>query len=163
MPGRPNDDNSTEWMTQSRSRFARRRSEKPTTKAGQIWALWPDIEAALNAGHTMKTICVWLAEDAGIMLGVTSLTSYVSRIRRRQRAIGTTAVHLSACSDPMSSDALPELAGLPTAILPKKSAGASGWVAAPKFDPLANYRARQGRNSGFNYRPATMEDEKDLI
>jgi NAD(P)-dependent dehydrogenase (short-subunit alcohol dehydrogenase family) len=32
----------------------------------------------------MKTICAWLAEDAGINVGVTSLTSYVSRMRRRQ-------------------------------------------------------------------------------
>jgi hypothetical protein len=61
-----------------------RRSEKPATKAGQIRALWPDIEAALAVGQTMKTICAWLAEDAGITLSVTSLTSYVSRIRRRE-------------------------------------------------------------------------------
>jgi hypothetical protein len=61
-----------------------RRSEKPATKAGQIRALWPDIEAALAVGQTMKTICTWLAEDAGITLGVTSLTSYISRIRRRE-------------------------------------------------------------------------------
>jgi hypothetical protein len=32
----------------------------------------------------MKTICAWLAEAAGITLGVTSLTSYISRIRRRE-------------------------------------------------------------------------------
>jgi hypothetical protein len=32
----------------------------------------------------MKTICTWLAEDAGITLSVTSLTSYISRIRPRE-------------------------------------------------------------------------------
>jgi hypothetical protein len=71
-------------MNQARSRLAVRRSEKPATKAGQIRALWPYIEAALAVGQTMKTICTWLAEDAGITLSVTSLTSYVSRIRRRE-------------------------------------------------------------------------------
>ena len=84
MPGRHDADNSTNWIGQSRSRLASRCSEKPATKAGQIRALWPDIEAALAVGQTMKTICAWLAEDAGITLSVTSLTSYVSRIRRRE-------------------------------------------------------------------------------
>jgi len=74
--------NSTDWAIQARSRLARRRAEKRATKAGQIRA--PDIEAALAAGQSMKTVCAWLAKDAGITLGLTSLTSYVSRIRRRE-------------------------------------------------------------------------------
>jgi hypothetical protein len=76
--------NSPNWISQTRSRLASRRSEKPATKAGQIRALWPDIDAALAVGQTMKTICAWLAEDAGTTLSVTSLTSYISRIRRRE-------------------------------------------------------------------------------
>jgi len=75
--------NSFEWIVHSRARLARRRTEKPATKAGQIWALWPDIEAALEAGQSVKSIHRWLEEDAGITLGITSLTSYISRIRRR--------------------------------------------------------------------------------
>jgi hypothetical protein len=73
-------------MIQARSRLALRRAEKPATKAGQIRALWPDIEAALAVGQSVKSICEWLAEDAGVVLGVTSLTSYISRIRRREAA-----------------------------------------------------------------------------
>jgi hypothetical protein len=73
-------------MIQARSRLALRRAEKPATKAGQIRALWPDIEAALAVGQSVKSICKWLAEDAGVALGVTSLTSYISRIRRREAA-----------------------------------------------------------------------------
>ena len=84
MPGVNDVDNPPNWVGQTRSRLALRRSEKPATKAGQIRALWPDIEAALTVGQTMKTICTWLAEDAGITLSVTSLTSYISRIRRRE-------------------------------------------------------------------------------
>jgi hypothetical protein len=79
-------DNSLSWMAQARTRLAVRRAEKPATKAGQIRALWPDIEAALAVGQTIKSICKWLEEDAGITLGVTSLTSYISRIRRREKA-----------------------------------------------------------------------------
>jgi hypothetical protein len=79
-------DNSLNWMAQARTRLALRRAEKPATKAGQIRALWPDIEAALDVGQSIKSICKWLEEDAGITLGVTSLTSYISRIRRREKA-----------------------------------------------------------------------------
>ncbi len=32
----------------------------------------------------MKTIREWLEEDAGLALSITSLTSYISRIRRRE-------------------------------------------------------------------------------
>jgi len=59
-------DNSLNWMAQARTRLALRRAEKPATKAGQIRALWPDIEAALAVGQTIKSICKWLEEDAGI-------------------------------------------------------------------------------------------------
>jgi hypothetical protein len=77
---------SENWITQARARLARRRTEKPATKAGQIRALWPDIESALEGGQSMKSIRKWLEQDAGITLGITSLTSYISRIRRRKTA-----------------------------------------------------------------------------
>ena len=34
----------------------------------------------------MKSIRRWVEEDAGISLGITSLTSYISRLRRRERS-----------------------------------------------------------------------------
>jgi hypothetical protein len=100
VPGGHDADNSPNWMSQTRSRLALRRSEKPATKAGQIRALWPDIDAALAVGQSMKTICAWLAEDAGITLGVTSLTSYISRIRRREKANRHSEVPLAQLTRP---------------------------------------------------------------
>ena len=50
MRGGPDANDSTDWIMQARSRLARRRAEKPATKAGQIRALWPDIEAASPLG-----------------------------------------------------------------------------------------------------------------
>lgn len=38
-------------------------------------------------GQSVKSIRQWLEEDAGIVVGITSLTSYISRIRRRESAI----------------------------------------------------------------------------
>jgi len=72
------------WASESRLRLARRCRKKPDTKAAQIRALWPEIAAALEGGQSVKSIRNWLAEDAGIIVGITSLTSYISRIRRRE-------------------------------------------------------------------------------
>jgi hypothetical protein len=77
---------SSDWSSQARARFARHRTEKPATKAGQIRALWPDIEAAIEGGQNMKSIRKWLEEDAGVALSITSLTLYISRIRRHLKA-----------------------------------------------------------------------------
>ena len=48
------------WIGPVRNRLAAHRAEKPTTKAGQIRALWPEIEAALAGGQSMKSIRQWL-------------------------------------------------------------------------------------------------------
>jgi hypothetical protein len=74
------------WIILARNRLAQRREAKPATKAGQIRALWPEIDAALAGGQSMKSIRKWLEEDAGISLGINSLTSYISRLRRREKA-----------------------------------------------------------------------------
>ena len=86
MSGIHEPENPREWIARVRVRLALRCAEKPATKAGQIKALWPEIEAALDKGQSMKTIHKWLEEEAGLRLGITSLTSYISRIRRREAA-----------------------------------------------------------------------------
>lgn len=97
MPGGHDADNSTNWAIQARTRLALRRAEKPATKAGQIRALWPDVEAALAVGQNVKSICRWLEDDAGITLGVTSLTSYISRIRRNEAANRSSGATVKQC------------------------------------------------------------------
>ncbi len=86
MSGIHEPENPREWIARVRVRLALRCAEKPATKAGQIKALWPEIEAALDKGQSMKTIHKWLEEEAGLRLGITSLTSYISRIRRCEAA-----------------------------------------------------------------------------
>jgi len=90
-----------EWIARVRLRLALRCAEKPATKAGQIKALWPEIESALDKGQSMKTIHRWLEEEAGLRLGITSLTSYISRIRRREAATkGCSEVSVGQVVDP---------------------------------------------------------------
>jgi hypothetical protein len=160
-----------DWTAQARSRLALRRWEKPATKAGQIRALWPDIEAALAAGQSMKTICAWLAEDAGITVGLTSLTSYISRIRRRERVHRPIGSSIDPMRPPSASSggrwethspSRPPEASIPASHGPRASSE-SGPDAIQRRDPLANLRASEAKRSGFNYRPPTLEDEKKLI
>jgi hypothetical protein len=73
-----------DWISDTRRRLALHRTEKPATKAGQIRALWPEIQAALDNGQSLKSIRQWLEEEAGIVVSVSSFTSYISRIRRRE-------------------------------------------------------------------------------
>ena len=56
------------WIPETRNRLARRRARKPDTKAGQLWALWPEIKAALAEGQSIRTVLGWLEEDAGIVV-----------------------------------------------------------------------------------------------
>ena len=142
------------WIANARSRLAQRRAEKPSTKAAQIRALWPDIEASLAVGQSMKTICAWLAEDAGITVGVTSLTSYVSRIRRRAEA----KPHLERV--PESSA---RVLSQSTAVALEPVPAVNSTQDATRPDPLANYRASSAKRPGFHYHPATPEDEKSLF
>ena len=92
---------SPDWITAAQRRFAARRAEKPATKAGQIRALWPEIKAALAEGQSVKTIREWLEEDAGVALSISSLTSYLSRIRRRElrRSVARPAITLETQPD----------------------------------------------------------------
>ena len=78
-----------QWVTETKDRLAQRRGKKPATKAGQLRALWPEIRAAKAEGQSLATIRQWLEEEAGIVVTVQSLGSYLTRIQRKERATPT--------------------------------------------------------------------------
>jgi hypothetical protein len=78
-----------QWITETKDRLAQRRRKKPATKAGQLRALWPEIRAAKAEGQSLATIRQWIEEDAGIVVTVQSLGSYLTRIQRKERATPT--------------------------------------------------------------------------
>ena len=83
----PNDSDTPlrKWVTQARNRLAARREEKPLTKAGQIRAVWPQVEAALANGQSLTSIRNWL-EDEGVVVSLRTLSSYKTRFRRKDEA-----------------------------------------------------------------------------
>ena len=84
------DKRSGKWVTQTRNRLAARREEKPVTKAGQIRALWREIEGALANGQSLNSIREWLEEE-GVTVTRATLSSYKRRFRRREEANRKTA------------------------------------------------------------------------
>lgn len=133
----------------ARARLAALREKKAPTKAAQIRALWPEIKAALDNGHSLKSVCDCLEGD-GIKITVQTLGSYVTRIRRNVVALetelpGTT----SEASNVARTPAMPTTPR--TTSLAERSA-----------DPLANVREGQRKRSAFDYRPE-LADPKELI
>jgi hypothetical protein len=115
--------------------------ERPRTKMGQIKAVWPQIEQALRAGHTLKAVWERLQSD-GIHIHYNRLSEYVCRLRRRENAATTT-----------TGPAAPQ-------------AGKGNPVAAPQLDkrgeerdPAANLRERLDRPTGFAYRGTGSKED----
>jgi len=138
-----NDSNrrSGKWVTQARNRLAARREEKPLTKAGQIRALWPEIEGALAGGQSLKSIREWLEEE-GVIVTRATLSSYKRRFLRREEADRKTAALEAflrqtgaALQTPVAQEASPE---------PPRVAG------QPIRDPFA--QARQALEKTFDIR-----------
>jgi hypothetical protein len=133
----------------ARARLAALREKNAPTKAAQIRALWPEIKAALDKGHSLKTVSNCLEAD-GIKITVQTLGSYITRMRRKIVALETALP--STASEASRVAHAPAMPTTPRATsMPEKST-----------DPLANVRERQQKRSAFDYRPE-LADPKDLI
>jgi hypothetical protein len=99
-----------DWITEARRRLAEKKREKPETKAGQIWALWPEIKAAMAADQHIATICLCLQQEAGIQITPKVLTSYIGRCRKKEKsghvtpnaAVSSTQPNFRSTDDPMA-------------------------------------------------------------
>jgi hypothetical protein len=131
-----------------RTRLAALREKKPLTKAAQIRALWPEIRASLDNGHSLKAVCECLAAD-GITLSVQRLGSFVVR-NRRASALRNNITEASRVLNSSSQATSIQ----PTATTkPREN---------QPVDPLANVRERQVKRPAVDYRPE-LADAEDLI
>lgn len=146
---KPGSQNPQRNQQSARARLGALREKKAPTKAAQIRALWPEIKAALNNGHSLKSVCDCLEGD-GIKITVQTLGSYVTRMRTNMVALETALP--GATSEDSRAARIPTP---PTA--PRATA-----VADKSPDPLANVRERQGKRSAFDYWPE-LADPKELI
>ena len=135
-------------LQNARARLAALREKKPPTKAAQIRALWPDITAALDGGHSLKSVCECLEAD-GIEITVPALGSYITRMRRRSASVVAALPAAASDSTTRRND-------------PGKLAETAGPNRDKPFDPLANIRERERKRTAFDYRPE-LADPKALI
>jgi hypothetical protein len=118
--------------------------ERPKTKAGQVQWLWPQIKAALVAGHKIRQIWECLADD-GLDITYARLRYYIARFKR-QESHGVPMPTRDRSHQPSrTATSNPQV----------KSEGTGR-------DALANLRSRLNHRPGFQFdeRPP---DEKKLI
>ena len=111
--------------------------EKPTQLMAQLRVFWPQVQEALNAGHTLRLIHKRL-NMAGVPISYKLLSSYRGRIERRRKG-----------PVPPASPDIPLSAGSPDRT-------------PPAFDPLANFRAQEQKRKDWKY-PSGPPDESKLI
>jgi hypothetical protein len=135
----------------ARTRLAALREKRPPTKAAQIRNLWPEIEATLDNGHSLKSISECLAAD-GITVSFRELSVYVARLRKKS----INAAGLQAGSDDIMRD------GIASTVAPPSTPRSAAASEQGSRDPLANVREREKKRRGFDYRPE-LADPKKLI
>ena len=132
------------WNKGSQNRLAALGEKKPERKAAQIRALWPEINVARERGHSLKTVCDCL-EAEGIQISVTTLGSYITRMRRKDAS--------REIAKPLASGSVSESRRSP---LPARDPRAPE-PGQPR-DPLLNLRKHDERV--FDYRPEMADPEK---
>ena len=132
------------WNKGSQSRLAALGEKKPERKAAQVRALWPEINIARTRGHSLRTICDCL-EAEGIQISVTTLGSYITRMRRKD---GSREIAKPSAAGSVSES---RRSPLPARDLIVPEPG------QPR-DPLQNLRKHDERV--FDYRPEMADPEK---
>lgn len=127
-------------------RFRLLAQTKPCTKAGQVRQVWPEIRAALAAGHRLKDIRTWLKE-IGIEIGYARLSDYVCQLKRRE------AVPAPTCAKSEARNS----------VTPQKKTTGSHRSARNSMDsdPLSNLQEHERRPALFDFNPEP--DAKKLI
>lgn len=103
----------------------------------QLRAVWPQVQQALDAGHTFRLIHKRL-NMAGVEISYKRLIVYRGRIERRKKGPAVPAAP-NTPSPATSPDSTP-----------------------PAFDPLANLRAQEQKRVDWKY-PSGPPDESKLI
>jgi hypothetical protein len=117
-------------------------SEKPATLMAQVRAVWPEVERALQVGHTLRVIHRRL-NQMGIPITYRRLTVYRGRLQREKEKSGRSLAKAQA-------------------VIPPIAAGADGGSDSKTFDPLFNFREQEKKRVVWQY-PTGPPDESKLF
>ena len=119
-------------------------SEKPGTLMAQLRAVWPEVERALQVGHTLRVIHGRL-NQMGILISYRRLTVYRGRLQREKERTGRSLAKAQTVSPPIA-------AGIDGAPGPRSKT----------FDPLFNFREQEKKRVVWQY-PSGPPDESKLF
>jgi hypothetical protein len=119
--------------------------EKPCQLMAQLRAVWPQVQQALVAGHTLRLIHKRL-NMAGVPISYKLLVIYRARIERRKRETARPVSQIVAGVSQIVAKP-----GEPSDVGP-----------TPAFDPLANLREHEQKRVDWQY-PSGPPDESKLI
>ena len=111
--------------------------ETPSQLMAQLRAVWPQVQEALAAGHTLRQIHKRL-NLAGVPITYKVLVVYRGRIERGKKG--------------------PAAPASPNIPVPSTSPDST----PPAFDPMANFRAQEQKRVAWKY-PSGPPDESKLI
>jgi hypothetical protein len=119
--------------------------EHPTQLMARLRAVWPHVQPALEAGHTLRLIHERL-NMAGVPISYKVLVVYRGRIERRKKpAAQRVSQTVAKVSQMVADPAKPSDDRSPRA-----------------FDPLANLRAQEQKRVGWQY-PSGPPDESKIF
>lgn len=131
--------------------------KQPDRKIAQIRRAWPEIEAALRAGHTLKRICQCI-NGTGVEISYKMLSTYVAVIRRETQNVRNSAQRpkINGLSSPINATPSP-------AAVDQRASG----ITAPedKRDPMAtarDYLAGGRKIGGFRFKEG-VPDLNELV
>jgi hypothetical protein len=110
----------------------------------QLRAVWPDVERALNVGHTLRVIHRRL-NQMGIPITYRRLTVYRGRLQREKEKSGRVLAKTQTVIPPIAAE---------------KDDGSG--PASKAFDPLSNFREQEKKRVVWQY-PSGPPDESKLI
>jgi hypothetical protein len=125
--------------------------EKPTTKMGQIRWAWPEIKAALAAGHTLQRVHERL-DEIGIEINYRTLSLYIGRLER-EYDVGQPYPTAAAqqAEKGASSASSPATESRPVA------------ATRAALDPFANIRREREKKRGAGFEFDAFSTNKNLL
>jgi len=119
--------------------------EQPAQLIARLRAVWPHVQQALNAGHTLRLIHERL-NMAGVPISYKVLVVYRGRIERRKKQATRPVSKIVASASQVVAESTKPPDGRPS----------------PAFDPLANLREQERKRVVWQY-PSGPPDESKIF
>ncbi len=132
--------------------------EVPKTRIALVRLVWSEVKAALNRGHSLKSVHQRLA-DAGLDITYRRLSQCVTRLRREEKRFGLPPKAEGKARHALDSSVALARAGDDrlTRLEAKQERGSAP---SSTVDALADFRERTARAKTFEFEPGPPDESK---